>query len=216
MTPLVAGFVLGLGGSLHCVAMCGPLVGVVAPVFGRRSGPGVWYQAGRLGSYVVIGAIAGLAGAAAGWAGLGRGLSVTAGSVMLLTAFGQATKSHLRAGAWWTRQLTRALRTAAGARQAHPTLTAIGVGVVNGALPCGLVYAAAMAAATAGGPLQGTAVMLAFAAGTAPVMMGIWTSASRVPAGLRLRLRALTPVALAVAGVILVLRGFAGTAQHIH
>jgi sulfite exporter TauE/SafE len=216
VTILLAGLVLGLAGSLHCVAMCGPLVGVVAPVFGRRVAPALWYQAGRLGGYVAIGAVAGLAGAAAGLAGLGRGFSVVAGVAMLLTAAGYVSGSHSSAGAWWTRQLTRLLGIVANARQSRPTASAFGAGVVNGVLPCGLVYAAALAAATAGGPLEGTGVMAAFAAGTAPVMLGVWTSASRVPASVRRRLRVLTPAALAIVGVMLVLRGIAGGAQHIH
>jgi sulfite exporter TauE/SafE len=217
VTTLVAGLVLGLAGSLHCVAMCGPLVGVVSPVFGRRVAPALWYQSGRLGSYVIVGAIAGLVGAAADLAGVARGLSVVAGVVMLLMAVGQAARSQTRLGGWWTRQLTRALSAVAGARGAHPTVSAFGAGVVNGALPCGLVYAAAMAAATTGGALEGTVVMLAFGAGTLPVMLGMWTAAARVPAVVRERLRGFTPAALAVVGVILVLRGFAGaTQQHMH
>ncbi|MCC7044757.1 MAG: sulfite exporter TauE/SafE family protein [Acidobacteria bacterium] len=216
MTTLAAGLVLGLAGSLHCVAMCGPLVGVVSPVFGRRVTPALWYQSGRLGSYVTVGAIAGLAGAAADLAGVARGLSVVAGVAMLLMAVGQAARSQTRLGGWWTRQLTRALTAVAGVRGAHPTVSAFGAGAVNGALPCGLVYAAAMAAATTGGALEGTAVMLAFGAGTLPVMLGLWTAAARVPAAVRERLRGFTPAALAVVGVILVLRGFAGAARHIH
>ena len=216
MTTLAAGLLLGLAGSLHCAAMCGPLVGVVAPVFGRRSTPGLWYQAGRFGTYVAIGTLAGLAGAAAGLAGLGRGLSVAAGVLMLLTAMGQITSIRVPAGAWWTRQLTRLLGVVARARAAHPAASAMGAGVVNGALPCGPVYAAALLASTAAGPAGGAAVMLAFGLGTAPVMLGIWTTTTRVPAALRQRLRGVTPAALAVVGVILVLRGFAGAAQHMH
>lgn len=216
MTTLVAGFVLGVAGSLHCIAMCGPLVAVVAPVFGRRSTPAVWYQSGRLGSYVAIGVLAGFAGVAAGAAGFGRGLSVVAGIAMLGMALGQVTSFHSRSGVWWTRQLSRLLGAVARARATHPLASALGAGIVNGVLPCGLVYASAMVAAAAGGPVEGAAVMLAFGLGTAPMMLGIWTGASRLPAGWRLRLRMLTPAALAAVGVLLVLRGVAGAGPHIH
>ena len=217
MTTVVAGFVLGLAGSLHCVAMCGPLVGVIAPVFGRRLAPAFWYQTGRVASYVAIGALAGLAGAAAGLAGFGRGLSIAAGLLMVLAALGLAARSFSRIGVWWTAQLSKVLRAVGHARVAHPTASALGAGLANGALPCGLVYAAGLAAATTNGPWEGAAVMLAFGAGTAPMMLGIWTSASRLPTAVRQRLRVLTPAALGIVGVMLLLRGVAQVAQqHSH
>jgi len=217
MTTVMAGFVLGLAGSLHCAAMCGPLVGVIAPVFGRRPAPALWYQAGRVLGYVSIGTIAGLAGAVAGLAGLGRGLSIVAGVLMLLAALGLATRSFQRVETWWTAQLSRVLRTVGHARAALPTASALGAGLANGALPCGLVYAAAgLAAATSAGPLEGAAVMLAFGAGTAPMMLGLWTSAARLPAAVRQRLRALTPAALGIVGILLVIRGVAATTGHSH
>jgi sulfite exporter TauE/SafE len=214
---LMAGLTLGLAGSLHCVAMCGPLVGLVAPVLGRRLLPALLYQLGRVSTYALIGALAGLAGAGAGLAGLGRGLSVAAGIVMLVTAAGRTVRSRPIVSAWWTRHLTRALGAVAGIRAAHPRASAVGAGAVNGALPCGLVYVAALAAATTGGPSGGAGVMLAFGAGTMPVMLGLWTTASSMPMAIRRRLRVLTPAALVVVGVLLVLRGVAATAaQHAH
>ncbi len=216
MTTVIAGFVLGLAGSLHCAAMCGPLVGVIAPVFGRRMVPALWYQAGRVLSYVSIGTLAGLVGAAAGLTGLGRGLSIAAGVLMLLAALGLATRSFSRVGTWWTAQLSRVLRTVGRARVAFPRASVLGAGLANGALPCGLVYAAGLAAATSAGPLEGAAVMLAFGAGTAPMMLGLWTSAARLPAAVRQRLRALTPAALGIVGVLLVIRGVAAATGHSH
>lgn len=216
MTTLATGFVLGVIGSLHCVAMCGPLVGVVAPVFGRRLAPALWYQTGRVASYVAIGALAGLAGAVAGLAGFGRGLSIAAGILMLLAAMGLAAHSISRVGTWWTAQLSKVLRVVGHARAAYPAASALGAGLANGALPCGLVYAAGLAAATSAGPLEGAAVMLAFAAGTVPMMLGLWTSASRLPATIRQRLRVLTPAALAVVGILLVIRGVAAASGHGH
>ncbi len=213
----VAATALGLAGSLHCVAMCGPLVGVVAPVLGRRLWPALLYQIGRVWSYAVIGALAGMAGASVGLIGLGRGLSVVAGVTMLGMAVGQAVRFPSAVGAWWTRHLARALGVVAGTRARHPRASALGAGAINGALPCGLVYAAALVAATTGRPLDGAGVMLAFGAGTVPMLLGIWIAASALATASRRRLAMLTPAALAVVGVLLVLRGVAATAgPHVH
>jgi sulfite exporter TauE/SafE len=214
---LFAAASLGLAGSLHCVAMCGPLVGLVAPVLGRRRLPALLYQIGRVSTYALIGALAGLAGAGADLTGLGAGLSVVAGVMMLLMAVRQTARAPAVGNAWWTRQLARALDVVAGLRATHPQASALGAGAINGALPCGLVYAAALVAAAAGRPLDGAGVMLAFGAGTIPALLGVWIAASSVPAAIRRRLAMLTPVALVVVGMLLVLRGVAGTAaQHVH
>jgi sulfite exporter TauE/SafE len=109
------------------------------------------------------------------------------------------------------------LRAVGNARVAFPTASALGAGLANGALPCGLVYAAGLAAATTDGPLEGATVMLAFGAGTVPMVLGVWTSASRLPVAVRQRLRVLTPAALGIVGVMLLLRGVAQVAQqHVH
>jgi sulfite exporter TauE/SafE len=216
MTAVLAGFLLGLAGSVHCAAMCGPLVGLVAPAFGRRITSGLWYQAGRIATYVMLGGLAGLTGAAARLAGAGRGVSIAAGLLMVATALGFVFGRQVRLGAWWTHRLTRALAGAGELRRSHPAMGAMGAGLINGALPCGLVYAAALAATTTGHPVQGAAVLLAFGLGTVPAMLGMWSAAAYLPAAVRQRLRVLTPAALLVVGVLLIMRGLTIAAAGPH
>ena len=105
----------------------------------------------------------------------------------------------------------------AAARRSSPRASALGAGLINGALPCGLVYAAALLAVTAGGPLQAVLVMLAFGLGTVPMMLGVWSAVAVVPARWRSRLRLLTPAAMTIVGVVLLVRGFAVmAAPHAH
>ncbi len=217
MTALLAGLVLGMAGSLHCVAMCGPLVGVMAPVFGRRWWPVFWYTVGRLAGYVAIGSVAGLAGLAVQAVGLGRGLSIAAGLVMVMSAIGQwASPQRLLGAAWLTRRLSGVVARLGHMRARRPRVSAMIAGGVNGALPCGLVYTAALAAATAREPLQGAAVMVMFGLGTAPAMMAVWLSTASVPSALRVRLRALAPVAVGLVGLLLIVRGVADSAKAQH
>lgn len=86
---LVAAFFLGLAGSLHCAAMCGPLLLAVNAAGGQKPG-GILYNftchTGRLVTYSLLGAVSGLIGAAIVFAGLQRWLSIAAGSLILLGA----------------------------------------------------------------------------------------------------------------------------------
>ena len=216
MTAVAAGLVLGLAGSFHCAAMCGPLVSLVAPVLGRRAATGLWYQVGRVGAYLVIGVMAGLTGAAARVAGFGRGMSLAAGGLMMAAALGFVLGSRTGAGAWWTGRLTKGLAAVGRLREVRPTMAAIAAGAINGALPCGLVYAAALAATTTGHPIHGAGVLTAFGLGTTPAMFGMWTAASRLPVSLRQRFRSVAPAALFVVGLLLVLRGITMVADAAH
>lgn len=214
MMHLAAGLMLGLAGSLHCLAMCGPLVGAMAPVLGRRAPAAAWYQLGRLLAYVSLGAIAGLAGYVVA-SGLGRGLAIGAGAILLLAALGHVRTSRFAIGRWITRRLSRAMEYIVGLRARRPRLAAAGVGAVNGLLPCGLVYAAALAAAATGSVVSAVVLMMAFGVGTLPAMLTVWFSSSIVPVAVRQRLRVVTPVAIAVVGLLLIGRGLGMTAHHV-
>lgn len=208
MTGYLAALALGFAGSLHCVAMCGPLAGAVAPVFGRGVVAGALYQIGRLSTYVLIGIGAGAAGGVlAGVTGLGRVVSVAAGAVMLASAAGQATRWRPVAAGWWGGRLGDLMAHVAAIRAARPRTSAFAAGALNGALPCGLVYAAAIVAATAGNALNGATLMLTFGAGTVPAMMAAWMATAFVPSTVRRRLRFVTPVVLVVVGLMLIGRG---------
>ena len=95
-------FLLGFVGSLHCAAMCGPLV-LFTPHVGRSTagfvGSRLLYHAGRVTIYGVIGAIMGAAGQAFAFAGLQRWVAMAAGLALLLGLF-LAARCKLNAPAW--------------------------------------------------------------------------------------------------------------------
>jgi uncharacterized protein len=178
-TPVagVAGlFLLGAAGStVHCSAMCGPLVaGQVAERLSAvpaarlceahrlRHGLLLPYHAGRLTTYAALGAVAGAAGLAfVGWLAPARHVLLLLAAIFLLAA---AWVRFVPAGAGgtvrpWLRRLNRT--KPAGAYL---------FGLVMGLLPCGLLYAALVGACALATPLQGAAGMLAFGAGTTPVL----------------------------------------------
>jgi len=202
-------FILGLAGSLHCAGMCGPLAialphpgrGMAGFVAGR-----VFYQLGRLVTYMALGAAFGLLGRSlilAGvqqWVSIGAGLLILSGLVASLWAGTSVPLNQWVARVkgwlgWWLQRRT---------------LGSLAVlGLVNGLLPCGLVYAACAGAAASGDAGQGLLYMGIFGLGTVPMMLGLSLGGQVIPMAMRLRLQRLIPVSLGLVGVLLVLRGMA-------
>lgn len=177
--PLLAAAVaLGLGGSVHCVAMCG---GIAAAAGSRMQGAGsarsgVLFNLGRIASYVLLGLLIGaLVGAAIGsvsarpYALVLRSIAAALMFVLglqLLTGRDWLGLERLGARLW------RRLQPLAGSAMSLPGPTRfVGLGLLWGFLPCGLVYSALALAAASGSAAGGAVTMLAFGAGTLPSMV---------------------------------------------
>ena len=211
---LLAFLVLGLVGSVaHCVGMCSPFVMIVARRFGvpegRHSAAGaqLWYTAGRVLTYAMLGALAGALGGlvevAGGLVGMQRAAAVVAGLALVafalvsLTGWTPRTQAH---GAWFGR-ITSLMK---GRMPGHPVV----VGLFLGLLPCGLLYSAVAGAVARGSALAGATALLAFGLGTAPALLGI-SLADAVLVRHRLTLNRVSQVFVLVMGVWYLWRGFA-------
>lgn len=192
---LLAVFVVGLLGGGHCAGMCGGIVGALsAQPGGGRVPLHLAYSTGRIASYAAAGAIAGSIG------GLGLLLSdvlpvqlalyVLANLMLVLLGLYLAGISAIvtrfeAAGRWlWSR-----LQPLAGRMLPANTLPrALGVGVLWGWLPCGLVYAVLATALFAGSALEGAALMAAFGLGTLPNLLAAGLLVARAGRFLRAKL----------------------------
>jgi sulfite exporter TauE/SafE len=173
MTALLFTIALSsLAGSVHCVAMCGPLVGL----HGGTLRLALAHSAGRLATYAMLGGLAGLAGRAVDLAGnlaavqrvatiVSGGVIVGWGLYQLAVALGYARDPKL-SGKLFTSSLVQI-----GKRR--PLARAWLVGVLTGLLPCGWLWAFVVSAAGTGSPLLGAAVMAMFWLGTVPAMTGV-------------------------------------------
>jgi sulfite exporter TauE/SafE len=208
MTPLlIAMLALGLASGLHCVGMCGGIVGAFSaqPVFSRNS---IWkkqlaFNLGRISSYAIAGGLAGALGAGA-YAVAARpaqtALYLLASLVLILVGIHLAAmRGPLAALEKIGQPLWRRVQPLAARLLPARTLPrACAAGLVWGLLPCGLVYAALAAAVVAGSPAGGAAAMLGFGLGTLP-----WLLAAGVGAA-RLRAWALRPAARCAFGAALI------------
>jgi len=178
LVPLVSA---GLFGSLHCIGMCGGLIAVAsdgASGTRQRLAVQLGYQAARLASYVTLGATAGALGKAldlAGQAaGLGKAAAVVAGVTMSL--WGLAAMLHT-VGVGFRFPRVRllplfVLNFLARSRQRPPLFRAVALGAASALLPCGFLYAFALAGAATSSPLGGSLVMAALWLGNLPALLG--------------------------------------------
>ena len=173
-------FALGLASSLHCVTMCGPLIAVAsAPLLEQ---PGArwrallrWqlaYHLGRAVTYGVLGALLGLTGKAITSLFAARyvGGLVQTGLGLAIVAIGVAQLFRRRVQAERGGRLTLALPRLVTSGHG---LGILGLGLLTGLLPCGVLYAALARSMAAGSGWQGAILMLAFWLGTVPLLAGV-------------------------------------------
>jgi sulfite exporter TauE/SafE len=219
---LAASFAIGFLGSFHCVGMCGGLITAMAMTRSRTWWPGVIvYQFGRITTYAIMGLIAGVIGGLltqGSWLSEVQNiLSIAAGLLIIVFA--------LHIGGWLpdpfaklsTRianatGLSRSISAAATQDSATPWLT---VGLLNGLLPCGLVYAAISLSLTASTSVLGAATMLSFGLGTVPAMIAAPVLMRSLAPEIRGRVLKFGAIILILIGVFTIVRGTA-LGQHKH
>lgn len=188
---IVAAFAVGLLGGVHCIGMCGGIVGALSfglprAKLGPQLGFQLAYNLGRILSYSLAGALAG---------GLGLLLAEHSGlaqaqRVLLLIASLFMVLLGLYLGGWWP-SLARLERLGLplwrrleplgrGLLPLRSPLQALLLGGLWGWLPCGLVYSSLIWSLSSGGAVQGGLLMLAFGLGTLPNLLLMGVLASRL------------------------------------
>ncbi|MDX1823419.1 MAG: sulfite exporter TauE/SafE family protein [Thiohalomonadales bacterium] len=193
-TSYLAAFLVGLFGGVHCVGMCGGIVGALS--FGlpdelrqqpRRMLPYLLaYNLARITSYVLagimFGGISALAMQLVAINQLQQWLQVIAGVFMILLG--------LYVGGWW-RVLLRLEQAGSmvwrqieplGRRflPVHSVWHAFILGLLWGWLPCGLVYSVLIWSIASGGAVPGGLLMLSFGLGTLPNLLAMGLFAATI------------------------------------
>ncbi len=179
---IIAVFFVGLLGGVHCLGMCGSIVGILTaqlPKEGVRWPFHLAYNGGRIASYALAGALAG----AIGQAGLllrdavpVQHLLFALSSLMLivlglyLAGIWSAVRRIEEAGVGLWRRIQPLSR---GLLPVTTAPRALLLGALWGWLPCGLVYSVLVTALASGSAQQGALIMLAFALGTLPNLLAI-------------------------------------------
>ena len=225
-TSLLAPFLIGLFGSGHCVGMCGPLILAAVqrhPTARELQLHQSLYYAGKTLTYALLGAVA---GALAGLLGSGlegtiggaqRAISLALGLAMIAFGVGLLAGARWLEGGGLAASLPGFRHAMAFLVRERRPLATLGLGALNGILPCGLVYAALTMAAATGSAGEGAAVMAAFGLGTVPALFLIGVAGYALKPAWRSRLHRAAGALLILAGLPTVLRAmpFWGLIMHI-
>jgi sulfite exporter TauE/SafE len=204
-------FIVGLVGSAHCAGMCGPIA-LALPLrseswFTRVSG-GLIYNIGRILTYMVLGAIFGLLGKGLHMAGFQLWTSVVLGILMitmvLIPLIFKRMPSLSNIFESFSARLLSGFRNLF---RKGDTKSLFGIGLLNGILPCGLVYVAIAGAINTGDVLSAMIYMALFGAGTIPVMLAVSLAGTMISLKLRIFVNKLSPYVIVLLGVLFILRG---------
>lgn len=198
-------FLMGLLGSFHCIGMCGPIVlALPSQTVIHR----VFYNVGRAVTYMAMGTVIGFVGHSFTLVGWQQFLSIGTGIIMLIVVlFTKYNHFDLPLGGLLNKLYLQVKSNFGPLLKSKSTMAPFFIGMLNGLLPCGLVYAA-MFTALSMGSIQGSAYyMLCFGLGTIPIMLALGISSSFISIKLRSRLNKAVPYFLGILGVLLILRG---------
>ncbi len=211
MVILLTALVLGLMGSFHCAGMCGPIA-IALPLHGntvpQKIYGGLLYNIGRTLTYGIMGAIFGLLGQGVEMIGFQQKISIIMGAVMIISVlFPSLFKNQYSMDKSWFSFVGK-LKTTIGQMFSIRSFSSLFlIGLLNGLLPCGLVYMAIAGAIGTGDVLLGSLYMVAFGLGTIPMMLSISLAGNILSATVRKRINKLIPVLVVVVGIFFVLRG---------
>ena len=207
---LITAFIMGAIGSLHCVGMCGPLA-LSLPVMNNthlsKFISALLYNLGRMATYAALGALVGLIGASFALAGFQQGLSIFLGSVIILVLLwpkqSLVLKSNHTIQLWFAK-----IRVRLGQLFANKKYQSVFfIGLINGMLPCGLVYLALAGAVATTSVGKSSLFMAAFGLGTLPLMWCVSFFGSFINIKTRVVIRKLYPFLMFGMAFLLILRG---------
>ena len=203
-------FIIGLLGSLHCVGMCGPIV-MALPLRAEEKSQVVFqsllYHFGRISTYAFMGLVMGVIGWGVALSGYQKAFSIGLGVILILSAlFSISLERRLMQEGMINRGFHWVKNKLSSALSIRGSKSAIKIGLLNGLLPCGLVYIALAGAVASGTALSGAIYMAAFGLGTLPLMVGVMVFGNLYKKAL-FRFRKWIPVGLVLFGAFLVYRG---------
>ncbi|MEN8119124.1 MAG: sulfite exporter TauE/SafE family protein [Bacteroidota bacterium] len=207
---ILSALMLGLLGSFHCAGMCGPIA-LAIPLnnqswFSKINGSLI-YNIGRAITYAIMGGIFGLLGKGLVLAGFQKWVSIIMGGIMVTSVlFPSLYKNRFdldKSAFSFVGNLKIKLGNLLRKRSYGSLLL---IGLLNGLLPCGLVYIAIAGAIATTGSLSGAMFMFIFGLGTLPMLFAI-SILGNISVKLRSKMTKIIPVVVFFIGVLFIIRG---------
>lgn len=208
---LYSAFLFGLISSFHCIGMCGPIA-MMLPVDRSNQAKKVTqiitYHLGRLSAYGMMGLVFGLIGKGLFLAGIQQKLSIVIGLLILIVVLiPQKTFAQYNFSKPAFKFISK-IKTALGKQFTNKSYKSLFIiGVLNGFLPCGMVYVALFGAVAMHSESLGVLYMVLFGLGTIPMMSSVVYFNSMLTIKARNKIRKVIPYAAVVIGLLFILRG---------
>lgn len=201
----------GFFGGVHCLGMCGPIA-FALPVDRTNKVRGFFqnlvYQFGRLITYALMGLVFGTLGKGLSLAGLQQYLSIIMGAMMIIVVLWPSKKLGSLGLTSFVYKHIGSIKSKLGQLlQKRDTKTLFVIGLLNGALPCGLVYMALIGAIASGNSVEGAIYMFIFGLGTIPFMFAATLIGNFMSMQLRNKVQKVIPIAVVIIGLLFILRG---------
>ncbi len=208
---IISAIGLGFASGFHCIGMCGPIalsMGLTKKQATNFYLQNLTYQFGRITTYALLGALLGIIGQGFQLAGFQQYLTIGVGIlliVMAVSSFGG--KDFASKIPFLSTFLLKVKMNLAKLLQKADYRSRFATGILNGFLPCGMVYMALTASLASGGIWQSAAFMALFGLGTLPFMFMVVIVGNLITSSLRLKILKIVPAMMIVLGVLFVLRG---------
>lgn len=208
---LFSALILGLISSLHCIGMCGPIA-MMLPVSRssetKKAAQLLLYHSGRLISYALLGLIFGFFGRGLYLAGIQQELSLISGMVIIAIVLLPEKKIGAYLFSKPVYKVVTGIKAGLGLKLTQKSSNAFFItGLLNGFLPCGMVYAALFGAIALQNPFYGAVYMALYGAGTIPLMSLVVYTAAVLKSPFRNRLNKIMPYAAVAVGILFIMRG---------
>jgi len=208
---LFSALLLGLISSLHCIGMCGPIAMMLPvdhknPV--RKAAQILLYHAGRLTAYGSLGLLFGILGRGFYLAGLQQQMSIIAGIIMIIIVLLPEKVFAKYNFSKPVYRLIANLKIVLGNQFRKRSNKALFItGLLNGFLPCGLVYAALFGAIAMQNVSFSLFYMLLYGAGTIPLMSIVVYASAFIKNPMRNTITKFVPFAAVLIGMLFIIRG---------
>lgn len=208
---LYTAFLFGLISSLHCIGMCGPIA-LMLPV--ERNNPTkktiqiITYHLGRLTAYATIGLIFGLLGKGFFLAGMQQKLSIFIGIAMIFVILIPERVFAKYNFSKPVYRLISKIKTILGSQFKNKSYQSLfTIGLLNGFLPCGMVYVALFGAIAMQSAVYGVFYMVLFGLGTVPMMSSVVFLNAFLTIPIRNKIQKAIPYVGVLIGILFILRG---------
>jgi len=202
---------LGFASGFHCIGMCGPIalsLGLTKKQAANYYFQNLSYQFGRIFTYALLGALLGIIGESFKISGFQNILTIIAGILLILMAiFSFGGRDFASRIPFLSRFLFSVKMNLGKLLQKADYKSRFLTGILNGFLPCGMVYMALTASLAAGGIWQSSLFMALFGLGTLPFMFAVVLVGNLMTQAFRIKVLKIIPVLMIILGGLFILRG---------